>query len=68
MAGRHDECGAGSTKAVAAMTPQRAAFNREMRELQRQLRTVEYINEDVLARGLRVKRDWKAEALRRTFE
>jgi hypothetical protein len=48
------------------MTPTRAAFNAELRELDRRLRTVEHINEDVLARGLApVGRNWKAEALNR---
>jgi hypothetical protein len=48
------------------MTPARAAFDREMRDLDRQLRTVEYMNEDVLARELApAGRDWKAEALNR---
>ena len=51
------------------MTPARAAFNREMRELYRLSRTVEDDNEDVLVRGLaQPERDWKAQALRRTFE
>jgi hypothetical protein len=48
------------------MSPQRAAFNREMRDLQRRLRTIEHINEDVLARGLApVGRDYQQEALNR---
>jgi hypothetical protein len=48
------------------MSPQRRAFNREMRELYRLSRTVEDDNEDVLVRGLaQPERDWKAEALNR---
>ena len=50
------------------MSPQRRAFNREMRELYRQSRTVEHINEDVLSRGLApVGRDYRREALGRKW-
>jgi len=50
------------------MTPQRAAFNREMRELYRLSRTVEDDNADVLARGLApVGRDYRREALERKW-
>jgi hypothetical protein len=50
------------------MTPQRAAFNREMRELQALTDYIDGLhNADVLARGLRVERDYRREALERKW-
>jgi hypothetical protein len=61
------KCGQPAVGKCEVASPQRITFNAEMRELYRLSHTVEDDNADVLARGLRVERDWKAEALAKRY-